>query len=77
MSKLLNGVEKSIDRRDYQLTYTIGTGTAKIQQSIDGGDFQDVTGTDFAVSGQVIVTLATSKIKSVLTGDAQLSISRV
>ena len=78
MAKLKNGIPfQIVHQGDYQLTYTIGTGTAKLQQSVDGKSFQDIPQSDVSISTAVIASLATSIVKAVLTGDAELSINSV
>jgi hypothetical protein len=74
---LLNNVVQDINHGVHQLTYTIGTGTAVLEQSVDDAAFQPVVDTDKSASVGVIATLCTSKVRAVLTGDAQLSINRV
>jgi len=77
MARLLNNIEHQIMSGDLQLTYTIGTGTAKLRFSVDGKPFQDVPNSDQNITTSEVVSLSTCVVKSVLTGDAQLSINRV
>ncbi len=74
---LLDGTQTKAHHGTYQLTYTIGTGTAKLQQSVDGQAFQDVPLSSKTSSDAVIIDLCMSEVKSVLTGDAVLSMCRV
>jgi len=66
-----------IHRGQYQLTYTMSSGTAKLQISVDDSAFQDVPLSDKSASEVVLISLCSSKVKAVLTGDAVLSINRV
>lgn len=75
--KLANNVTEDIQHGQYQLTYTMSSGTAKLQVSVDDSAFQDVPLSDKSASTVVQVSLCTSKVKAVLTGDAELSINRI
>jgi hypothetical protein len=74
---LLNNVVKDINHGVHQLTYTIGTGTATLEVSVDDAAFQPVVDSDQTASTAILATLCTSKVRAVLTGDAQMSINRV
>ena len=74
---LLNNVVHEINHGEHQLTYTIGTGTAVLEQSVDDAAFQPVPSSDKSASTIILATTCTSKVRAVLTGDAQLSINRV
>ena len=74
---LTNNESTDIQHGQYQLTYTMSSGTAKLQVSVDDSAFQDVVDSDKSATTAVQVSLCTSKVKAVLTGDAVLSINRV
>jgi hypothetical protein len=74
---LLNNVEHDINHGIHQLTYTIGTGTATLEISVDGGAFQPLVDTLKSSTSAVKADLCTCKARAVLTGDAQMSINRI
>ncbi len=77
MALILDGVSTPIANGKHQLTWDIGTGTGKLQVSVDGLAFQDVPGSSRSASDSQIITLTDCKVKAVLTGDAQMAIGPV
>ena len=61
----------------YNLKYTMSSGTAKLQYSVDGEAFGDVPDTSKTSSTGITVLLPSCRVQSVLTGDAELRITKV
>ena len=76
MTKLVNDDVTPISPGNHTLTYTIGTGTAKLTYSVDGKEFIDVPNSDKTATTGITVRLPSCQVVAVLTGDAELSINR-
>jgi hypothetical protein len=68
-------VEFSTGIKNYDVE--IGTGTAKLQISVEGRDFKDIPNTDKTANYNNNITIPVCRIQAILTGDATVAINNV
>lgn len=78
MSTLTNNQYIDAERGDYHVITVIGTGTAKLQISVDDGvTYTDITNASWSATATAIVTVPDGRVRAVLTGDATMDIDPV
>ena len=68
-------VEFSTGIKNYDVE--IGTGTAKLQISVEGRGFKDIPDTDKSADYNNNITLPSCRIQAILTGDATVAINNI
>ena len=64
-------------KADYSFQVTMTSGSAKLQMSVDGGAFQDITDCSWTANADGIVQLPACVLKAVVTGDATVMVNLV
>lgn len=59
---------------EYVLVTAMSAGTSKLQISVLGGSFQDITDASWTADADTRIFLPRCRVQSVLTGDATMSI---
>jgi hypothetical protein len=75
--QLEDSVELMWPGGESNLRYEITSGTAKLQYQVANEGFVDIPDTDKTASTGITVTLPGGRIQAVLTGDAQMWITRI
>jgi len=74
MTTLTTATPITVDEGEYILITSMSSGTSKLQISVHGGSFQDITDASWSANGDTRVFLPQCKVQAVLTGDATMSI---
>lgn len=77
MTILLTAEPQSIGAGTYNVLMVMSSGDAKLQYSTDSLAFTDIPDSTKTASTGIELSLPSCRIQSVITGDAQVSISQI
>ena len=75
--ELVSGVPQGYATGIKNYDVEIGTGTAKLQMSVNGRAFKDIPDTDKTANYNSNITIPECRIQAILTGDATVVLNNV